>query len=402
MSNDPQLRMLLLAANPSDEESNRAASEQQAIQDAIREEGKKDKFNLHLITEVYVDRFAETLAAEQPHVVHFSGHGTEDDYLLFVRKDSETSQPVSLATLQMVFQTLIEQLHVPIQLVVINACSSIDIARALSRWVPFTVGMNGKIPVSAAIAFGVGLYRGIAMGKSIHEAVELGRLKIAMRTESLPYKDEPELCVQPGADSGVRLLDWVAESEHLAESSTEPIGMSLTELVAQLRKMGLATMKLTGGIEKVLQSGSTDTKLTLSSEDRKALRQLLSAMDILSASQRSIPGTILGYVEALTEERWQTVKWLIKDIQDALQRVLEQFHASAWMFTIEEPEIVQMVTVMFQQRCLVLDGLITMPAPRKSTDLKALSEIADIYQELIDQLQCHRKSLTDLLIRSSQ
>ena len=71
------------------------------------------------------------------------------------------------------------------------------------------------------------------------------------------------------------------------------------------------------------------------------------------------------------------------------------------MFTIEEPEIVQMVTVMFQQRCLVLDGLVTRPAPRKSDDLEALSEIADIYQELIDQLQSHRKSLTDLLIRSS-
>ena len=108
MSHDPQIRMLLLAANPSDEEANRAASEQQAIQDAIREEGKKDRFNLRLITEVYLDRFAETLAAEQPHVVHFSGHGTEDDYLLFVRKDAETSHPVSLATLQMVFQTLIE------------------------------------------------------------------------------------------------------------------------------------------------------------------------------------------------------------------------------------------------------------------------------------------------------
>ena len=31
MSHDPQIRMLLLAANPSDEEANRAASEQQAL-----------------------------------------------------------------------------------------------------------------------------------------------------------------------------------------------------------------------------------------------------------------------------------------------------------------------------------------------------------------------------------
>ena len=236
----------------------------------------------------------------------------------------------------------------------------------------------------------------------IHEAVELGRLKIAMRTESLPYKDEPELCVQPGADSGVRLLDWVGESERLAGSSVEPGGQSLPDLVKQIRDLGRATTLLTGGIEKVLQSGSTDTKLTLSSEDRKALRQLLSAMNILSASQRSIAGTIRGYAEDRTEERWQTVKWLIKDIQDSLKRVQEQFHTSAWLFTIEEPELVSRVTVMLQQRFLVLDGLISSPAPSKSTDLKALCEIADIYQELIDQLQCHRKSLTGLLMRSSQ
>ena len=402
MSNDPQLRLLLLAANPSDEASNHAATEQQRIEDAIREEGKKDKVKLRPIPVVYLDRFAETIATEQPHVVHFAGHGTEDDYLLFVRKDAETSHPVPLATLQTVFQTLIEQLHVPIQMVVLNACSSIDIARALSRWVPFTVGMKGKIPVSAAIAFGVGLYRGIAMGKSIHEAVEFGKLKIAMKPESFPYKDEPELCVQPGADSGVRLLDWVAEAKPLIESSVEPVGVSLPALVKQIRDLGRATAQLTGGIEKVLQSGSTDTKLTLSMEDRKALRQLLSAMDILSASQRSIPGTIRGYADDRTEESWQTVKWLIKDIQDSLKRVLEQFQASAWMFTIEEPELVSRITVMLQQRFLVLDHLISMPAPRRSEDIKALGEIADIYQELTDQLQSHRKSLTGLLMHSSE
>ena len=232
MSNDPQLRLLLLAANPSDEASNHAATEQQRIEDAIREEGKKDKVKLRPIPVVYLDRFAETIATEQPHVVHFAGHGTEDDYLLFVRKDSETSQPVSLATLQMVFQTLIEQLHVPIQLVVINACSSIDIARALSRWVPFTVGMKGKLSVSAAVAFGVGLYRGIAMGMSIHEAVEFGKLKIAEQSNLVAYKDQPELCVQPGADPKVKLLDWVTKAEPLEESSAEFVGVFLRALVA--------------------------------------------------------------------------------------------------------------------------------------------------------------------------
>lgn len=402
MSHDPQLRVLLLAASPSDEEAIRVATEQQVIQDAIREEGTKDRFSLHHITEVYLDHLAETIESEKPHIVHFSGHGTEDDFLLFVRKGVETSHPVSLETLQLMFQTLVEQLQVPIQLVVLNACFSIDIARALSKWVPFTIGMKGKMPALASIEFGVGLYRGIAMGKSIRQAVELGKLKIAEQSNLVAYKDQPELCVQPGADPKVKLLDWVTKAEPLEESSAEPAGVSLRALVAQIREMGRATTQLTGGIEKVLEDGSTDSKLTLSTEDRKAMRQLLSAMDILSASQRSIPGTIRGYANDRTEESWQTVKWLIKDIKDSLQRVLVQFHASAWMFTIEEPEIVHRLTATLQRRFVVLDTLLTMPAPKRPADLKALDEIADIYQELIEQLRCHRKALTDLLLRSSQ
>lgn len=402
MSHDPQLRVLLLAASPSDEEAIRVATEQQVIQDAIREEGTKDRFSLHHITEVYLDHLAETIESEKPHIVHFSGHGTEDDFLLFVRKGVETSHPVSLETLQLMFQTLVEQLQVPIQLVVLNACFSIDIARALSKWVPFTIGMKGKMPALASIEFGVGLYRGIAMGKSIRQAVELGKLKIAEQSNLVAYKDQPELCVQPGADPKVKLLDWVTKAEPLEESSAEPAGVSLRALVAQIREMGRATTQLTGGIEKVLEDGSTDSKLTLSTEDRKAMRQLLSAMDILSASQRSIPGTIRGYANDRTEESWQTVKWLIKDIKDSLQRVLVQFHASAWMFTIEEPEIVHRLTATLQRRFVVLDTLLTMPAPKRPADLKALDEIADSYQELIEQLRCHRKALTDLLLRSSQ
>ncbi len=175
MSQDPQLRVLLLAANPSDRDPIRVATEQQVIQAAIREQGQKERFDLHLITEAYLDHMVETIASEKPHVVHFSGHGTEDDYLLFVRKDDETSQPVSLQTLRLAFQTLTEQIHVPIQLVVLNACFSIEIARALNTWVPFCIGMNGEIEAGCA-RVRRGLYQGIAQGMSIHEAFEFGKL----------------------------------------------------------------------------------------------------------------------------------------------------------------------------------------------------------------------------------
>ncbi len=130
------------------------------------------------------------------------------------------------------------------------------------------------------------------------------------------------------------------------------------------------------------------------------MRRLLGELQILSASQRSIPGTIRGYAELRTEQEWQTVKWLIKNIQDALQKVLVQFHDSAWIFTIEEPLLVQQITALLQQRGLVLDELMTMPAPQRSDDLQALAEIADIYEKLINELQRHRDALTKLLLRS--
>lgn len=81
--------------------------------------------------------------------------------------------------------------------VVLNACYSEAQADAISRHIPYVMGMKRAVSDEAAIAFAVGFYDGIGAGKPIEQAFQLGCN--AIRLAHLPEHLTPILKKNPDA-----------------------------------------------------------------------------------------------------------------------------------------------------------------------------------------------------------
>ncbi|MEO1433115.1 MAG: hypothetical protein AAFV71_29430 [Cyanobacteria bacterium J06633_8] len=61
-----------------------------------------------------------------------------------------------------------------IECVVLNACYSEVQGNAISRYIPYVIGMNQAIGDKAAIKFATGFYNAIGAGESVEFAYKLG------------------------------------------------------------------------------------------------------------------------------------------------------------------------------------------------------------------------------------
>jgi TIR domain/CHAT domain len=138
------------------------------------------------------------LLDERPMVVQFSGHGrgrsdsgghesrgsgttrelTNDDRvddheptgILLQGDEASESKVVSGEALGHLFSTIGRS----IRLVFLNACHSLEQADALLEHVDFVVGIDGAVLDRAAKAFAVAFYRGLASGRTVRVAFDLG------------------------------------------------------------------------------------------------------------------------------------------------------------------------------------------------------------------------------------
>ena len=64
-------------------------------------------------------------------------------------------------------------------------------AKAISKHIPFVIGMNSSVSDDAALEFAVGFYDALGAGRSIQAAFELGRNAIALK--GIPEDKTPKL-----------------------------------------------------------------------------------------------------------------------------------------------------------------------------------------------------------------
>lgn len=188
-----QVRILFLAANPKDTDKVRLDEEIRQIQERIRAADFRDHFDLQSRWAVRPDDLLQALNEVRPHIVHFSGHGTDSAEL--VLEDAEGSaKPVTDAALKALFT----HLKGDIQLVVLNSCHSNDQAKIISEQVDCTIGMNEAIGDEAAILFAQWLYGAMAFGKSVAEAFEQART--ALLLHGVSEDTTPTLQCRAGVD----------------------------------------------------------------------------------------------------------------------------------------------------------------------------------------------------------
>jgi hypothetical protein len=184
------ISILLLSADPTNATRLRIGEELREIQEKLQLARLREKFNLDQRMSVRPTDISQALLDIQPHIVHFSGHGTESGTLCFENRVGEIHpiMPDALAA-------LFEQFASQVCCVLLNSCYSEIQAAAIAEHIDYVIGMNKAIGDHAAIAFSTGFYQALGAGRTIEEAYKLGRVQI--RLHSIPEHLTPVL-IQKG------------------------------------------------------------------------------------------------------------------------------------------------------------------------------------------------------------
>ncbi len=227
-----KVKVLFLSANP-------VATPKLQLDEEIRQIGIKLRAAEYRDAFDFVPRFAarpddllQALLEHRPEIVHFSGHGSAAQQLIFV-DDQGNEKPVTKEALVHLFRTLKDN----IRLVLLNACSTRPQAEAIAETIDCTIGMRKPIGDEAAIVFAASFYRALGFGRSVKEAFELG--KAALLLESIPEDKTPELLTRAGVDvSAMIFVQPPAAVPGKPDSSKSGNQASAPKRVALVRDLG--------------------------------------------------------------------------------------------------------------------------------------------------------------------
>lgn len=207
------IKILFLGANPQDLTQLKLAEEVRAIDHTLRSAAHREHFDLKQQGAVRYSDLQESLLRYQPDIVHFSGHGRESDEIL-VLDDKGESHAISGRALGALFAMLKDN----IRCVVLNACYSQPQAEAIAQHIDFVIGMSSAIPDEASYQFAASFYQGLADGRTVKTAFDLGcsRLKLALD----PSTAEPKLFALHRDPAQVRFVS-VAVNKPVAPATQE-------------------------------------------------------------------------------------------------------------------------------------------------------------------------------------
>lgn len=198
-ANTMKQKILFLAANPKRTKQLALEKECREIEHKIRASEHRDALDLLTKWAVRPSDLLQYLQQHSPHIVHFSGHGSPTEELIFL-DDHGKAKPVSTEALKQLFTTFKDNIRV----VVLNACFSRPQAKAITEVIDCAIGMNRAIGDQAAITFAAAFYQAVGFGKSVRVAFDAG--KSALMLEGIPEERTPELLVRNGVDPAAIFL----------------------------------------------------------------------------------------------------------------------------------------------------------------------------------------------------
>lgn len=188
-----KVTVLFLAANALKNAPLQLDAEARAIQDNIRRSEHREAID-------FVTRWAtepldilQAINEVNPQVVHFSGHGSQDDQLVLQGDDGQPKF-VSLAAIVQVMLSASDT----IRLVFFNICFSDDEAAAVVHYVEAAIGMKTSIGDEAAKVFAAQFYAALGFCKSLQTAFEQARA--ALMLQGIAEENTPQLYVKAGLD----------------------------------------------------------------------------------------------------------------------------------------------------------------------------------------------------------
>jgi hypothetical protein len=194
-----RITVLFLASNPVDQPQLRLDAEARAITEMIRKSQHRDAVQFVTCWAVQPLDVLQAINEHSPRVVHFSGHGSDQDEIVFQDKEGNAKAVSKDA----IVQTMLAGSG-DIQLVFFNTCFSHRQAEAVVRHVTAAIGMTVAIGDDAARVFAAQFYSAVGFGKSVRQAFE--QAKAALMLEGIPEEDTPVLKTADGVDPDTLIL----------------------------------------------------------------------------------------------------------------------------------------------------------------------------------------------------
>ena len=186
-----KIRILFLSSNPWTTSRILVDEEAREIFERIHEGPYRERFELHKHTAIKPIDLQRLLLMYQPHIVHFSGHGSKG-HKLILAGTSGRGKTVDQQGLANVFS--LYRNHV--RLVLLNACFTKAQARSISEVVNYSIGTGRGIGDKVGVAFAGAFYRALGFGRSVRDAFESAQAELALT--KTPRSRGIELFVREG------------------------------------------------------------------------------------------------------------------------------------------------------------------------------------------------------------
>ncbi|MBB6370109.1 CHAT domain-containing protein [Chryseobacterium shigense] len=189
-----KITVLFLASNPIDQVQLRLDEEARSITEMIRKTKHRDSVKFESRWALQTLDLLQALNEHDPTIVHFSGHGSNDDEIVF-----QTQEGIAkFVSKEAIVQTMMASAD-NIRLVFFNTCYSRNQAEAVSEFVEATIGMNTTIGDEAARVFSSQFYSAIGFGLSVGKAFQQAKALLMM--EDIPEENTPELFIKLGLNA---------------------------------------------------------------------------------------------------------------------------------------------------------------------------------------------------------
>ncbi len=177
--------ILMIMANPKGQGSLRLQEEERKIKEQLRSQGY-GKVPINSVGATRPRDLQQAMLAFKPQIVHFSGHGTGHDGLVF-EDDEGNRKLIGSQALANLFKLFSDE----VECVVLNACYSKFQAEEIAQHIDYVIGTPQAIGDQAAIEFAVWFYAALGAGRSIEFAYNFGCN--AIQLEGIPENVTPIL-----------------------------------------------------------------------------------------------------------------------------------------------------------------------------------------------------------------
>jgi CHAT domain len=200
------MKILILASNPRKDLN--LDDELRIVQREIDRSANRDQFSVVKETGVLVGDLQRLMHRHKPEIIHFCGHGSGQDGLIF-KVDGGGEQRVKASALASLFR-----LFDSVKCVLLNACYSAEQATAIAQHTDYVIGMSNTIQDNAAIAFSKGFYTALGEDCSIEMSFELGKNAIQLEVSESSIKRSGATAVEERKAEVVGVVETTELKEH--------------------------------------------------------------------------------------------------------------------------------------------------------------------------------------------